>query len=151
MKAYFSGDPLDSNDPLSNALRVKSIWHAPLPTLEIDTHIVHFCWAIPNSFAPTSVKHNLSKTEQKILQEIKNNPNITIAAAYKNLGPAGINTSQYVEWGLKHLVDNTAYEILINLAATEAAKDLSKEIFDWTRRFQSLLDDDTVCYTNPMA
>ena len=102
---------MDSYDPLSKALRMKSIWHAPLPTPEIDTRIVHFCWKIRNSFAPTSVKHNLSKTEQKILQEIKNNPNITIAAADKNLGPAGINTSQYVEWGLKHLMDNTTYEI----------------------------------------
>ena len=43
-------------------------------------------------------------------------------------------------------MDNTTYEILTNLAATEAAKDLLKEIVDWARRFQSLLDDDTNRY-----
>lgn len=137
---------MDSYVPSSNPLRVKSIWRAPLPPPEIDTRIEHFCRAIRNSFAPTSVKHNLSPTEQRILREIKSNPNITIAAADKNLGPVGINTSQYIKWGMQHLKDTTTYEILTEATANEAIKILSKEIFNWTRRFRESIEDDVIHY-----
>jgi hypothetical protein len=81
-----------------------------------------------------------------MLQEIRRNPDITIMAADKNLGPVGINTSQYIEWGMKHLSDKSTYNILTNEEASEAAKTLSKEIFDWTCRFSKTLDIDTVKY-----
>jgi hypothetical protein len=110
---------MDSYNPLSNTLRVKSIWSSPLPAQEINTRIKHFSQAIRNSFTPTSFKHNLSKTEQKILQEIRRNPNITITAADKNLIPVGINTSQYIEWGMKHLSDESTYNILTEEEATK--------------------------------
>ena len=55
-----------------------------------------------------------------MLQEIRRNPDITIAAADKNLGPVGINTSQYIEWGMKHLSDESTYNILAKEEAIEA-------------------------------
>ena len=67
LKTYFSGAPMDSYIPSSNSLRVKSIWRAPLPPQEIDTGIDCFSQAIRNSFTPITAKHNLSKTEQKML------------------------------------------------------------------------------------
>ena len=131
LKTYFSGAPMDSYDPSLNALRVKSIWRAPLPPQEIDTRIERFSRAIRNSFTPISVKHhNLSKTEQIMLKEIRRNPDITITGANKNFGPVGVNTSQYTEWGMKHLSDESTYNILTKEEASEAAKTLSKEIFD---------------------
>ena len=147
MKTYFSGAPTDdSYDPSSKALRINSIWRAPLPPREINTRINHFDRAIRDTFKPTSIGNNLSTSEQRILQEIKANPYITIAPADKNLGPVGVNTSQYKEWGLKHLMDTTTYTLLTEQDATDAAKNLSKEIFDWTHRFRKSLPDDTVHY-----
>ena len=147
LKVYFSGAPKDdSYDPSSKALRINSIWRAPLPPQEINTRINHFDQAIRETFSPTCTRHNLSKSEQKILQEIKKNPNITIAPANKNLGPVGVNTSQYKEWGLKHLMDATTYTLLTEQEATDAAKNLSKEIYNWTHRFKKSLPDDTIHY-----
>jgi hypothetical protein len=81
-----------------------------------------------------------------MLQEIRRNPDITIAAADKNLGPVGINTSHYIEWEMKHLSDESIYNILTEEEATEAAKTLSKKIFDWSCRFSKSLYIDTVKY-----
>ncbi len=148
LKVFFSGDPTDSYDTSSNTntLRIKSIWRAPFPPQEIDTRIEHFCRAIRNSFVPTVVKLNLTPLEQKTLREIKNNPEITIAAADKNLGPVGINTSQYIEWGMKHLMDTSTYELLTEESAFDAARNLSREIFEWTRRHRESVPNEVIHY-----
>ena len=84
--------------------------------------------------------------QESILKAIKQNPEITIASADKNLGLVGVNTTQYIEWGMKHLLDNSTYEIIPEEQALRDVKILSKDILDWTRRHRKALTNDVVLY-----
>ena len=43
-------------------------------------------------------------------------------------------------------MDATTYTLLTEQEATDAAKNLSKEIYNWTHRFRKSLPDDTIQY-----
>ena len=118
----------------------------PLPPKEIDTRIMRFCQSTRTSFVKRTTISNLSTAQQSLLNTIRQNPEVTIAPANKNLGPIGINTKQYIEWGLKHLQDESTYETLSEAKAFSDVKTLCKEIFDWTRRHRKQLTNEVVHY-----
>lgn len=145
LRVFFAGDdPSETYEP--NALRGTSIWRAPLPPREIDTRIQTFAQNIEQTFTPRETHLNLSKLQQTTLLQLKRNKNITILSADKGLGPVGVDTKQYVEWGLKHLLDTTTYSILSNEQAIEGCNTLYKEISQWICNHRQSLDDDTTRY-----
>jgi hypothetical protein len=81
-----------------------------------------------------------------MLHDIKTNPNIIIASADKGLGPVGMDTSQYIDWGMSHLADTSTYEIISENTALADATSLRKEIFQWTRDYRENLTDEIVHY-----
>jgi hypothetical protein len=109
LKVFFAGDTEESSS-VNTTLRVKSIWIPPLPPKEIYTRIMRFCQSIRTSFVKRTTISNLSTAQQSLLNTIRRNPEVTIAPADKNLGPVGVNTKQYIEWGLKHLQDESTYK-----------------------------------------
>ena len=145
LKVFFAGDTKESSS-VNTKLRVKSTWIAPLPPKEIDTRIMRFCQAIRTSFIKRTRVSNLSTAQQSLLNAIKQNPKITIASADKNLGPVGLNTKQYIEWGLKHLQDKSTYKTVSEEQALSDVKTLCKEIFDWTQRHRKTLTNNVVHY-----
>ncbi len=52
-------------------------------------------------FVPWGRKSNLTKFQAGILKKICNNKNVIIAHANKNLGPVGVDTEQYIQWGFQ--------------------------------------------------
>ena len=145
LKIYFVGDDsTESYDP--KALRGKSTWRAPLPPLDIDNRILHFSQWIKKNFRRQKTTTNLTRLQTTLLKEIKQNANITILSADKGLGPVGVDTKQYVKWGLKHLLDSSTYTILTEDQANTASENLYKEICLWTVKHRQSLDDDTIRY-----
>ena len=144
LKVFFAGDTDDT--PPTNSLRVKSNWRPPPPPQVIITRLRQFTHAINATFVNRPPSYNLTKTQRSILNAIKRNPEITIAPADKNLGPVAINTTQYTEWGMTHLLDGLTYTIISEEQALSDARNLSKEIFDWTLRHRKALTDDVVRY-----
>jgi hypothetical protein len=142
LKVFFAGNTDDT--PFPNKLRVKSNWRPPPPPRVIDTRIHRFSNAINASFINHPPTSNLTTIQDSILKAIKRNPAITIAPADKNLGPVGINTTQYIEWGMKHLLDELTYTIIPEEQALRDAREISKEIFSWTLRHRKALTDDAV-------
>ena len=141
LKVYFTGDESTDYDP--NTLRGKSKWRAPLPPLEVENRIQHFTKHIEQLFIPRHTKLNLSRLQTKTLKQIKNDNDITILSADKGLGPVGINTKQYIAWGLKHLLDTNTYSILQQRQATAELEQLYHTIYQWTCNYRSVLGDDT--------
>ena len=141
---FFSGDDPDEYEP--NSLRGTSTWRAPLPPREIDYRIQSFVQDIKRVFIPRETTSNLSKLQQDVLRQLKQNKNIMILSADKGLGPVGVDTKQYVDWGLKHLLDDTTYSILMNEQATQESIALYNEIFRWTCTHRQSLGDDTTKY-----
>jgi hypothetical protein len=144
LKVFFAGNTDDT--PFPNKLRVKSNWRPPPPPRVIDTRIHRFSNAINASFINHPPTSNLTTIQDSILKAIKRNPAITIASADKNLGPVGINTTQYIEWGMKHLLDELTYKIIPEEQALRDVREISKEIFSWTLRHRKALTDDVVHY-----
>jgi hypothetical protein len=127
LKVFFAGDT--DNSPTSNNLQVKSNWRPLPPPQVIKTRIRRFSNAISSSFINQPPISNLTTIQDSILNAIKQNPAITIAPANKNLGPVRFNTTQYIEWGMNHLLDNLTYKIIPEEQALRDVKKLSKEIF----------------------
>jgi len=146
LKVFFADEQDDQASYPQTQLRVKSNWRAPLPPLELDNRLSNFTVAIEKTFHHRPTKPNLSQQQQHLLQEIRNNKNIIIASADKGLGPVGIDTTQYIEWGLKHLRDSTTYTILTEDQALSDAKTLYHDIFQWTIKHRRHLNDDTIKY-----
>lgn len=148
ISVYFSGSPDDTFDSSSRdaKLRTKSIWRAPLPPTIIDTRLEHFCQAIRTTFKRRKTTPNLTPLQQKTLRAIKQNPNITIASADKGLGPVGLNTTQYIKWGMQHLSDTTTYTIISTDTAHSDICQLRRTIIAWTQRHRSHLTDDIANY-----
>ena len=144
LKIFFAGETDDA--ATSSKLRVKSNWRPPPPPQTIVTRIQQFGNAINSSFVNQPPISNLTTIQNSILNAIKRNPEITIAPADKNLGPVAVNTTQYIEWGMTHLLDSLTYTIIPEEQALRDAKILSKEIFDWTLRHRRKLTDDVVRY-----
>jgi hypothetical protein len=95
LKVFFAGDTDDAST--SNTLRIKSNWRPPPPSRVIETKVHRFNKAISSSFVTQPPIPNLTTLQESILNTIKQNSEITIAPADKNLGPVGINTKQYIE------------------------------------------------------
>ena len=145
LKIFFAGeDSSSSYDP--KQLRGKSLWRAPLPPTEIDNRLQQFNQNMERLFHPCHTTPNLSPLQYTTLQQIKRNPNITILSADKGLGPVGVDTKQYIEWGLKHLMDHTTYTILTEEQANTNCENLYHTIYQWTCKHRKLLDDDTTRY-----
>lgn len=150
LTTFFAGsedDTSSNTSPEDYKLRVKSIWRAPLPPQDIDTRIERFSQAIRASFVTKhKVPTNLERIQNKLLKEIKQNPNVMIAPADKGLGPVGVDTEQYIAWGMKHLTDASTYTIISNEKAHEDTRTLRREIFNWTTRHRQALTDNTINY-----
>ncbi len=103
--------------------------------------------AIVRNFCPQRGKSNLTKFQANILQEISSNQDIIIAHADKNLGPAGVDTEQYIRWALdEHLSDATTYVKISEADAIKASNDLFTEIYQWTRTAGMSLSQDARTY-----
>ena len=128
LKIFFSGDQDDDTyDP--SALRSKSHWRAPLPPTEVDTRICRFQQELQTIFTRRHSPSNLSPTQQKILKQLRDNKDIVILSADKGLGPVGVNTKQYIAWGMKHITDETTYSIISSEQAHMEANELYNSIF----------------------
>ena len=71
----------------------------------------------------------------KTLKLIKQNPNVIIAPADKGLGPVGVNTHKYIQWGMSHLTNTSTYNIISEQTALSDISQLRRDIFAWTQQF----------------
>jgi hypothetical protein len=134
-------------------------WNPPPAPLIIEDEITEFEKAIKSFQKKLSDKYNSLKSpnlnpfQQKILLQLRKNHNIIIKPTDKNLGPAAMDTTEYIKQALQeHLLTNTykqlsemeaknrmihLKEILKNLVATHS-KSLSKpELTYFQRSLQS--------------
>ena len=103
--------------------------------IEVPHHISrlvgNFKGAIRRQFISQKGKSNITKFQAGIQQSICGNENIIIAHADKNLGPAGVDTTQYIRWALNdHLLDTSTYIQVSKDTAQQSSKDFYYKIFN---------------------
>ena len=144
LKVFFAGDDSTTRD--ATPLRLKSTWLPPPPPNVIYDRCHTLLSSLRDVLQPTQSTSNLSRYQQKILRDLMKNEDVIIASADKNLGPVGIDTSQYIQWGLTHLLDTSTYIRISETSALDSATVLKSDIHAWTLRNRKFIDDDAVRY-----
>ena len=102
----------------------------------IASWVGNFEGAFTRHFHPCNGKSNMTKFQATIPQSIRENENVIIAHADKNLGPIGIDTNHYIRWALNdHLLDPSTYQQVSEDDALQSTSDLYYEIYQWTNNF----------------
>ena len=137
LKVFFADEEAAvEEDEEIEKLRVNSKWMPTEIPNNIASRVGNFEGAFTRLFRPRNGKSNITKFQATILQSIRENENIIIAHADKNLGPIGVDTSQYICWALDdHLLDATTYQQVSEDAALQCTSDLYYEIYQWTNNF----------------
>ena len=129
LKYFFAGD--DTNDTFNKNMKkiyVKSTWTPDHGQPELENRLTNFRHNLmihahnnPQRLTPS---RNLSRVQYKTLLELKNNKNIIILLADKNLGPVVMDRNTYIQRVLTdHLSDETTY---LQLQPTAAEYHLSE-------------------------
>ena len=145
LKVFFAGDEDDDNY-INTEMRLKSTWRAPPPPPDIDSRIHRFTSNILQHYTQKPHKPNLTPFQRKLLKQLQDNKEIIITSADKGLGPVAIDTKQYIEMGLTHLLDPTTYTILSETQAYSDTADLRQQIFAWTQKHNRTLGTNVVNY-----
>ncbi len=105
-------------------------WNPPPAPLHIEDKITEFEKSLKVLHSQLISKHkykkrtNLTPLQVKTLKELKTNKGITIKPTDKNLGPAILDTSQYISQVLKEHLLTPAYKQLSQLEVTRAIENL---------------------------
>lgn len=86
-------------------------------------------------------RKNLNFQQRKLISDLRNNKSFKFMATDKNLGPAVMNTEQYIRWCLLHLKSNDVYSYATSLPI----RGLRRMITNWhsraVKRFPELIRD----------
>jgi hypothetical protein len=139
LKTFFAGW---SDDEDYSVLRAKSIWQPPLPPQRIGLQVTSFIKNLQGLFARRRSVKNLTPWQHCLLADLHENKSLLIASADKNLGPIGIETEQYIQLGLEHLLDTLTYELLTKHNTHQDVLALKTKIYDWTLCHREALTDE---------
>ena len=128
-KYFYAGD---ESDLLKTSLYVKSDNNPPLPGYEIDRRLDEFSRSLERNFRKTgSSKANLLPYQKTLLEELQSNQEIIIAQSDKGLGPCAVDLERYIKDGIRHISDESSYEIISEEQGAKDIDDLELEIQNW--------------------
>ena len=90
--------------------------------------------------------NNLLPIQSRTLQEIRNNHDIIVVDCDKNLGPAVIERSTYIQRVLEHLQDETTYQYLTEQQAQHEEESIANQILEWSRKYKKDVSTDDLKY-----
>jgi hypothetical protein len=141
LKTFFAGW---GDDEDYSVLRAKSIWQPPLPLQKMGLWVTSFIKNLQGLLSQRRSAKNLTPWQRCLLADLHENKSFLIASANKNLGPFGIETEQYIQLGLEHLLDTSTYKLLTKHNAHQDALPLKTKIYDWTlHHWEALTDEET--------
>lgn len=142
LKIHFSyeGEIDDIDDPRINSkLYLKSDWEPDTIKGEVLARLEKFFNELSSHFirrktAPENM--NLTAEEQAMLKSIAGDDMTVIATADKGLGPCEVSVERYGKDGLKHIEDESTYEILSEAEAWKEVRQLKIDIMAWLDQYQ---------------
>ena len=117
INVHFNNSPDQSQtiDPL-RLTHTNSQWQPPLANVQIEKYLsnvkanlIHEVESIDSSKITT--RQYSPPWLVETLKELRENKEIIITEADKNMGVAVVKTSEYVQLGFKHLMNSTSYEL----------------------------------------
>ena len=143
LKAFWAGGNLfekekEREDESNNRSKMylKSEWWPDSAPSQVDSRLFKFVAEISDRFKSTRTVPNLRPNEKKILDDLRDDDMMVIALADKGLGPCAVTLEQYTTDALKHLDDDSTYEILDETTARSKLKEISDAISDWLDKYE---------------
>ena len=137
-KIYFAGQSLDNNN-FDPKLYIPSDWIPPSDSIpaEIRVRIRHTIRQLKKLFRRKIAPPNLLKNQHFLLKALKSSENLMIVKTDKNLGPAIIEKSRYVDFAFRdHLGDDQTYKELTKTQADDALSTFHDAINDLLENFK---------------
>ena len=134
LKVHFAGD--ESELPKTK-LYLKSTWHPPMPPLEIDMRLSNFGAELKKIIFRRRGKPNLNSFQRQLIARLEADDSTIYCNSDKGLGPVGVKLKWYIKQGLKHLTDQTNYQIISEQQAYSEVAELKREIYRWTIRHRA--------------
>jgi len=145
LQFYFS-DPTNrgaTQRTYNPKLYVASHWSPPqwkIPSSQINERVGLFEQRLKALFKKRHGQTNLLPHQHRVLAALQQQQKFLIAPCDKNLGPAIIETADYLRIAFRdHLNDNNTYSKLSNLQATNLAAQIKSTIQRWMKTYRSSL------------
>jgi len=107
---------------------------------EIPSEITHRVSCFFDEMEKVHVKRtarpNLRPFELKLLKALKADHSTVIANADKGLGPVAVELHKYIADALKHLEDDTTYDIISSKEAASMTDQIVRDIDMWVEKYQ---------------
>ena len=120
------------SDMKKTSLYVKTDKNPSPPSFVIDRRLGEFSRSFEGNFRSRCPGNsNLLPYQRKLLEELQSNPEIIIAQSDKGLGPCAVDLKRYIKDGVRHICDESSYEIISEEQGAEDIAALESDIFDW--------------------
>ena len=139
LKFYFGGptDNEETDDEYNPRMYLPSSWTPPhwtRPPRVLEERLSNFDSALKKLFLARTGKTNLLPHQHRALASLQRQSELLVAPCDKNLGPAIIERSDYLDIAFRdHLNDRTTYKPLTPAEATTAHWRLDQDIEAWLR------------------
>lgn len=143
LKSYHGSAPMDDGD-YNPRMYVKSKWTPPPWTIPkiIPYRFPAFDKAVQKTFRKRLGHSNLLPSQRLALQSLQQQQDIIVAQCDKNLGPATIETTRYIEMIFRdHLNDEDTYRFLTPATAASEATRLRRALKKWIADHKDSLSD----------
>jgi hypothetical protein len=132
--AHMDDEPWDPKQ-----LFIRSDWEpdpAEIPR-EFQARVSHFLRELKSKFRTRRVESNLTPLQTRLLQAFKNSDDFIVFPSDKNLGPALLERSEYINRALKdHLADPNTYQRLTEADASAKIAALSLSVEDYFQQYR---------------
>jgi hypothetical protein len=148
LKSHYASPPLNEKDDKEEGNRskmyLKSEWWPESIPSQVDSRLFKFVAEISNRFKSRRTNSNLCLHEKKLLKEFSDDEMLVIALADKGLGPCAVTLEQYILDALKHLGDESTYDILDEDTARSALGNISEDIWQWLEKYEPRRDGEKI-------
>jgi len=129
----------NDNDEYDPTLYARSNRKTPTHLLSLDlaNRIDDFSTALRKLFTKRRSPSNLLPHQQYVLHYLRNSPHIMACKTDKNLGPALIDRTKYIQAAFNdHLLHATTYRQLTRQQAERAMRQTSDAITSWLKKYK---------------
>jgi hypothetical protein len=148
LKVYFAGESDSSDDDsdedrAKSKLFVKSKWIPPPDKIPnwVDQRTSKFFVRLQQKFKHRQASTNLLPCQERLLDQLLNDPNLLFPETDKGLGPCVVLYDQYVQDVLRHLRDDQVYQNLSREQALLEIDILTDKIHDWLKTYKHCITD----------
>ena len=142
LRHYFKKKDAALMEDYNPRLYLKSRWTPPDWEIhnELKRRFKEFSSKLLLSFSTKKGSSNLLDNQRQALQSLLASPDIIIAQCDKNLGPACIETTQYIKMAFRdHLDDTTTYRYLSPLIVPIMCDKIRSALKKWLEKWKSQL------------